>query len=214
MIGRARTTLRTVTCTIGFLLLQSSGWAQEPAKEPVPDWLAWQVFQESIAFHSKQSAKAPAAPTSDPKKKTLFSGPRPTTFQQTMKKQFGLTPEHTAALLTKGQSFLAALSAIQTEAKAEVNRRYLTRAALAAQASGPRKTIKERSKEDGLDAEVQGKRQAALTAHLEGLSQSLTAAELAKVTEWVRTGVGPRITQTPQPTSTRTVPTGTSPARR
>jgi hypothetical protein len=178
------------------------------AKEAVPDWLAWLVFHESVAFNSKQPTTTPAASSTSEPKKSLFSGPRPTTFEQAMKKQFGLSPDHVAVLLTKGQSFLAELDTIQNDAKEEVSRRYLTPATLTRQASNLSKAIKQRAKEDGLDDQVNAKRQAVLDKHLSGLSQSLTSTEFAKVTEWVRTKVAPRIILTTLPEISRGATTG------
>src|SRR5215471_16737629 len=84
---------------IGSVCFQASGRAQSSgtgkqssklARQQVPDWLAWRVFHESLAFHNQQQPMK----VETPQKKGLY--PRPvSTFQQEMKRRFGLSAEQT-----------------------------------------------------------------------------------------------------------------------
>jgi hypothetical protein len=178
-------------------MAQAASSPSSTAKELVPDYLAWRMFHQSTAFHHKEAASkatSQAAPTSEPRRTPFERQQRVNVFDQAMHKEFGITPEQSAILLNHGNTFLQALERIQTDAKAEVDRRYNTPAARAARVRGPQKTIRERTKEDGLDAQVQTQRQTALDAHLQNLSRDLPPASVAKLHAWVRTKVAPQIT--------------------
>ena len=69
--------------------------------------------------------------------------------------------------------------------------------------SGPQKSIRERAIEDGLYAEVEAKKQAALGNHMKALARDLDARTLDQLDEYVQASVVPRIkTFTELPTTT------------
>jgi hypothetical protein len=197
MLSQVFKIAKSAMVVVALLTLQRSGVGlatPETGREPVPDYLAWRMFHKSTAFFHEQAARKLATQPSSAGQRTLFARtPRRNAFEITLKRRFGLTPDETAALLSAGKAFLSGLDGIHQDAKAEVRRRYKSPQALTAQAQGPRKTLLERSKEDGLHAEIEGRREAALNAHLQSLSKILTPSELAKVTQWVRTSVAPNI---------------------
>jgi hypothetical protein len=157
------------------------------AKEMIPDWMAWKVFQAHIAFQEREAVSKIAMAKPATPKRGLFSEPRLNSFELSMKRQFGLSPEKAASLVQSGQEYLAVLRKIESEARAESMRRYRNNLALRS------KTVLELAKEDGLFAEVEQKKQVALAAHLHVLSSKFQTSEVAKLGQWVRDSVAPRI---------------------
>jgi hypothetical protein len=209
-VGYCRLILQSFFLTATVFVGLVSAQAIPAAKEPVPDWLAWQVFQKSIDLDNQAALKKTVPKNPASSQGPLKASPRLNGFEQAMKRQFGLSPAHTAALLASGKAYLVELQGIFDNAKGEVSRRYRTPAAIALQARGPRKTTMQRAKEDGLHATVERQREQALAAHLQALTGSLTSEQLTKVTQWVRTSIAPGITlSSPQPTFTnRGLPPG------
>jgi len=154
--------------------------------------MAWEMFQRSVEFSQHQALAKEAAAKPTIPKKGLFSEKRLNAFELSMKRQFGLTPEKAADLVQVGQAYLAALQNIDHEARTEAMHRY----GRPAPSSERSKTVHERAKEDGLYAEVEQKKQAALASYLQKLSSKFQPTDVAKMGQWVRTSVAPQITIT------------------
>lgn len=184
--GFSQSTVATEATSIQNVLAQAPATSQER----VPDWMAWEMFQRSVAFYQREalSKAAPAKPAAP--KSGLFSEKRLNSFELSMKRQFGLTPEKAADLIQFGQAYLAALRAIDAEARAESIRRYR----LPVNSTQGSKTVLQRAKEDGLYAQVEQKKQTALAIHLQNLSNKFPVDNVAKIGQWVRGTVAPRIT--------------------
>ena len=164
----------------------------DSAAQPVAksNWLAWKVFHESFAFYARQSAGQ---------------------VEEMLASRFALTQAEATALLAAGQTFVAAIERIDTDAKAEANRRYgdlpqQARPSTNARGrwsgprpAGPQKTRRERAIEDGLYAAVEAMKEAALTQHTSALAGQLDPVKFARVAEWVNTSVAPQITTFTQP---------------
>jgi hypothetical protein len=190
---------RLVMLLVLFIAVPVIGAAQGPTKKRVPDWMAWEMFQRSLAFHQKQALSKPVSVA--PAKRGLFSEKRLNSFELSMKRQFGLTPEEAAKLVAAGDAYLSALHAIDVEAKAEVQRRYRTLVS-PTRPHLERKTTLERAKEDGLYAEVEGKKASALALHVRTVSGTLKPPALAKINQWIRESVAPLVTIYERPVRT------------
>jgi hypothetical protein len=155
-----RYTLTSVFCALALLAPQlvSSATAQKatsrPGSAPAPEWVAWRVFQQSLAAFVRRSPNVNGM----------------------LRAQFGLTEAESSALLNAGQSFLTAVQNIDTYTKAELLRRYPARRP---DGSPPRNaktlmrreemSLRERAMRDGLYSEVEGRKQAALSEHMQAL---------------------------------------------
>src|SRR5438552_848386 len=93
-LAEGRMQIRHAVSCIGLcsvLLLQASlGYGQQarPASPPVPSWVAWKVFQDSLVFYDKKASQD---------------------TRKMLKEKFGLSPAQASKLLTAGQLFLADL---------------------------------------------------------------------------------------------------------
>jgi hypothetical protein len=118
--------------------------------------------------------------------------------------QFALTASQGQALRNAGQTFIAAIQRIDSDARAEVQRRYYggTLQVGKPPGGGPvrkssvsEKTIRQRAIEDGLYAQVEDSKRAALDSHIADLKRNLDASAFDRVQKWVQTSVAPRINQ-------------------
>jgi hypothetical protein len=168
---------------VTFLAFTSSAQTQTEPQEPVPNWLQWRVFHESLVFYDKQA---------------------PRQVRELLAKEFRLTTSvQAAALLSNGQVFIADIHRIDDEAKAEARKRYrditepliVTKPPTATKLRpiGPRRTILQRAREDGFSATVDGKKQAALANHLRAMATAIGQAQLDLMNNWVQTKVAPKI---------------------
>jgi hypothetical protein len=165
-----------------FALLVSPVWAQQAQSiEPVPTWLTWKVFYESLDFYGKKS------PQQDTKIVT---------------EQFRLLPNQATALLNSGQSYVADIQRIDGDARAEAAKRYKyvplqtgrpdpnspkSRPAI------PQKSIQERATEDGFAAEVEAKKSISLANHMNALARDVGAAKLDEIKTFVEKSIAPHI---------------------
>jgi hypothetical protein len=157
---------------------------------PVPDWLAWRVFQDSLTYYRGRSAAA---------------------VERMLAERAGLTPAQTVALATAGQAYVTALARIDADARAEVQARYAISppgpdATLprpeAVPGSRPANsviraewgtTLFERVRASGLYDQVEARKRAALAAHLGALMAALGAPAVTQLTTLVQTTVTPTI---------------------
>jgi hypothetical protein len=173
---------------------------------PVPEWLAWRVFHESLAFYRTRSAPE---------------------VEQMLAVQAGLAPKDSAALLKAGDAFVSALQEIDTAARAELHARYgrprdePTGAVATARPAGPPppggmirhapgKTVLDMVRESGLYDQVERQKRVALAAHITQVEQAIGAVLLARVTQLVQTAVVPTIRRgmLPPPAPPATLPSG------
>jgi len=178
-----------------LLALISAGvpaYAQR-VEDAVQAWVGWRVFHERlVSAHKKPGAQV----------------------AQQLGRQFGLTTAQTAVLMSSGQSFIAAIQRIDDEATAEARKRYpdafrperprptITKST----PRGPQNSVRDRAIADGLYAQVEAKKQAALAEHLAGLGKGFEAAKLEQVRTYVQTSVTPRIKMAAIPQGTRPTP--------
>jgi hypothetical protein len=172
---------------LSMLLLHGVGSiavAQVRAKEPVPAWLAWRVFHDSLTYYRNQSASA---------------------VHDLLRKELGLTPAQANLLMDAGQSYIAELDRIDGATRVEVRRRYpqlfnvVTRIdappeGVSPTPSGPSKPIIQLAQEDGLYANVQNQKETVLNAHTQALTNALSHARVDRMKAWVQTTVAPKIT--------------------
>ena len=180
-----RPRLLTAAVLVAVSVVPQTGLAQAVS---VPDWLAWKVFHQSLAFYEARSHAQVA---------------------DMLASQFGLTGAETAMVSNVGQEFVAAMERIDSEAKAEVQARYgsvgppvgLPRptnrqeagSSGAPMARQPAKTLLDKVRESGFYGQVEAEKRAALAAHLGELTGALGPAKMARIGEWVQTSVAPRI---------------------
>lgn len=151
----------------------------------VPNWLAWKVFYESLAFYQ---ARAGGQVT------------------ETAASQFGLDAGEAATLSNAGQAFVAAIARIDAEARAGIEVRYGTIQPPAnlprppnRQPPGPRikrepgKTVLDMVRESGLYEQVQAKKNATLAAHVSQLTNAFGTVKMARLRAWVETTIASRI---------------------
>jgi hypothetical protein len=146
-----------------------------------PPWLAWKVFHESLIFYSRQSMDQVA---------------------DVVHLQAGLDRGKAAALLTAGRTFVAALDRIDADARNEVQRRYGVDKAPPRDRSAtsrpilvrPGKTVYQMVVEDGLYAQVERDKHAALERHLAELSRLLGVDTVTELDRFVSTTVAPHVT--------------------
>ena len=162
-------------------------------EDAVPAWVGWRVFHERLASANKKPGAQVA---------------------QQPGRQFGLTTAQTAALMSSGQSFIAAIQRIDDEATAEARKRYpdafrperprptITESTPRA----PQNSVRERAIADGLYAEVEAGKQAALAEHLAELGKGIGGAKLDQIRTYVQTSVTPRLKNAVIPRATPPTP--------
>lgn len=186
-----------VLFAIAFVALEN-GAAQTPV-ETVPAWVAWRVFHERLVYFRQQRS--------------------PQQVTQSLITQFGLNPGQAASVLNGGDAFVRALERIDDDAKAEVRKRYPDavrsdpgRPTVSQTRPAERpKSVRERAIADGLYAEVEAKKEAALADHLTNLGRDVGAARLQQITTHVQTVIASRIRTFAAPPSgpgTRGLPPG------
>jgi hypothetical protein len=157
---------------------QNGNSAAQPVQ--VPDWMAWRVFHDGLASYFQRSGD---------------------TGNSMLAKKFGLTSADAQTLLTAGQAFVEAIKRIETDARTEAQRRYGNAVTPRSAPTGPiprsamplQKSFRERAMEDGLYAQVEGRKQAALNSHIQELRRELDGAKVDRVQAWVQASVAPRI---------------------
>jgi hypothetical protein len=179
--------LRSIAFVLILPMVVSAQTTQngDSAAQPVPDWLAWKMFHQSLAYYAQRS---------------------PESVNQMLAAQFGLTRAQAAGLLSAGQSFDGAIKSIDDGAKAEASRRYpdivgsatppsgrTTPRRTKMLPSGPPKTVRERAIEDGLYAEVEAKKQSALDNHIKALTSNIGPSRLAQIRNYLQSSIAPRI---------------------
>lgn len=160
------------------------------AGAPVPDWLVWRVFHDSMRFYGKQSPEA---------------------VERVLTQKAALTPDQADAVLRAGSAYLQAMTSIDDAAQAEIQQRYrsadlpsstrnIPRPAFrkgAVPPSGPPVewggNLREQVQEDGLVARVNRQKTDALAAHRRALSASLGPDALTALESWLETNVAPGV---------------------
>jgi hypothetical protein len=154
------------------------------------------LFHESLVFYNQQSAER---------------------MNQMLAEQFALSTGEVANLMSAGQSYVTAIQRIDEDARTEARRRYLDVLGPAAGSAGPPvsktkpsteppKSVRERAIGDGLYAQVEAKKQAALNSHITGLTRSLGAPKMDQIGKFVQSSVAPRIQTFVQPPNTKASP--------
>jgi len=161
-----------------FMLVASTSNAQVgPAQQTaVPTWLAWREFHASLSAFQQRSID----------------------INKLLQSKFGLTDTQVSAVVSAGQSFLASIQRIDTDAKAEALRRYpdLISPRIShrpIRRSSTSSTLRDRAIKDGLYAEVEGKKEVALAKHLQSLALTLGPQKLDVVRNWVQTSISPNV---------------------
>lgn len=158
---------------------------------PVPDWLMWKVFHESLAFYRNRS---------------------PQQVEAMLHERAGMASGQASALHAAGALYVAAIERIDADARAEIQARYGNKLprrpgsdppppppvdrpvdARPAITLEPGKTLLQMARESGLYDSVEASRQAALSAHVQQLGQVLGAAAFGRVQIFVETTVRPQI---------------------
>ena len=187
-----RTRFLIVLFAIGCVAVQT---VTAQTAEPIPNWLAWRVYHEAITYNRQHG--------------------RMQEITRSLVAQFGITQGQAASLANEGEAYTKELERIDDDARKEVRKRYpdtvppdKTHAKVEkTKPAGPQKSIKERAIADGLYAEVEGKKQAALNAHMAQLTRDIGATKLGQITQHVQTVIASKI-------HTFTVPAPGSPVNR
>jgi hypothetical protein len=195
-----------VCCSLGALAAQSALAQNAPppgldvpaplppgttkAGAPVPDWLVWRVFHDSMRFYGKQS---------------------PDAVKRLLTEKAALTPDQADAVLKAGPGYLQAMSSIDAAAQSEIQQRYrsadlpsstrnIPRPAFrkgAVPPSGPPVewggNLRDQLEEDGLVARVNRQKADTLAAHRRALSASLGPDALTALESWLATNVAPGV---------------------
>lgn len=161
------------------------------AGAPVPDWLVWRAFHESMQFYSKQS---------------------PDAVKRVLTQKAGLTPEQADAVLQAGPGYLQEMDRVDAAAQIEVQQRYRSAARHAPSAAAiPRPAfrngavpparlpvegsgnLRQAIEQDGVVARVNRQKADTLAAHRSALSAILGADGLAELESWLKTSVAPGV---------------------
>jgi hypothetical protein len=171
-----RAVSRTATCT-------------DSRVGPVPSWLAWKAFHESLRIRVQRSGQGPA---------------------KTLESQFGLSSYEVKTLVDIGQQFLETLAGIDRDARAAVQARYgADPPPSIARSRNPRnendripgrpivlergKTLLDMVRASGLYHEVEAKKRAALGNHLQALQSVIASDALNRMHDWISGSVAPQI---------------------
>lgn len=196
-------------CSLGLLVAHSAPAQQAPppglsvpaplppgsttAGAPVPEWLVWRAFHDSMRFYSKQS---------------------PDAVKRVLTQSAGLTPEQADAILQAGPQFLQEMDRVDEAARNEVQQRYRS-AGLSAPSSTaviPRPAfrtgaipptglpvewgggnLRQKMEQEGVFARVNRQKADTLAAHRNALSSILGADGLAHLESWLQTNVAPSV---------------------
>jgi hypothetical protein len=149
--------------------------AQNAASRPVSGWVGWRVFHESLVRNSQRA---------DDRSNDLLA------------KQLGLTKAQTTRLTQIGEAYLAEIRSIDAFASAEARRRYgrpERPVLLKTKPQQPPKSVLEQAIDDGLYAEIEAKKQAVLTAHMQTIARELNSGAADRIAGHVQTKVSPNI---------------------
>jgi len=132
------------------------GQGASAGQPPVPRWIAWRVFHQSLVFYGQRS---------------------PAQVRQILEKEIGLTDLQAAKLLSAGQTVIADLDTVDRDGKAEIARRYKyvpvqsgpPTDGVKRRPARPQKGFLERANEDGFYAEIQAQKEAVLANHIKAL---------------------------------------------
>lgn len=186
---RVRYSKRTLFVVMMLLLQVSPTWGVQvqQSNEPIPSWLVWRAFYDSLAFYGKRTANQDTRIVSE---------------------NFSLTPVQASALLSAGRSFLGDVQRIDEEAKLEAAKRYKYAPAQTGPPSAgspkqrkvaPPKSIRERALEDGLYAQVEAKKQAALANHMKALRLDIGSPKVDQINTFVEISIAPHIKRHAEP---------------
>jgi hypothetical protein len=176
---KVRHTERMLFLIMMFFLQVAVGSAQ--LSQSTPTWLGWLAFYDSLTFYSRQSPGQDA---------------------RILRDQFKLSPTQAETVLKSGKSFMQEIQDVDSYATTEIKKRYRHMPAQTGRpAAGaprerpatPQKSIPERARADGLLAEVETKKQSALTRHLERLRLDLGQGNYDRIRLHIETAIVPRI---------------------
>jgi hypothetical protein len=170
---------------VAWILIATSTFGQN-LQNTAPDWLAWKMFHDSLAAQSQHSS---------------------TQVNQTLAAKFGLSTTQVATLLRAGQAFVGAIQQIDREAIAEIQKRYPDALPSSSHPrvtktipTGPQKSVRDRAIADGLYAQVEAKKQTALTDHVGSLMRGLDPAQVDQINKYMRSTIAPQIKHFNPPT--------------
>jgi len=116
--------------------------------------------------------------------------------------RFGLNAAQTSALLNAGQLFLAEIQRIDQDARAEAAKRYKwvpsdtkppAPGTATKRPAAPQKSVRERAIADGLYAQIEARKQEAVTKHLQTLTPSITSAKIQNIDQYIKSSIVPRV---------------------
>lgn len=178
--------VRIVLTTLIAGTAWSSGSAQQSDAATGASWLAWKAFHASVNFYAQKS---------------------PDLAQDILQQQFRLTPAEAAGVLAAGQAYTSELERIDADARREAEHRYPDLMSSRRGASTGRQrwtapkgmtgskemtapqSLRERAVKDGLFAQVERRKAAALARHKAALGAVLEPATLAQIDGWLETSV-------------------------
>jgi hypothetical protein len=173
---------RIAVASLIFGLTQASlsyGQSRSAEQRGIPNWVSWRVFQDSLAYYDKKSSAE---------------------TRKMLKARLGLSPAQANKLLTSGSGLLADFDKIDAEAKSESQKRFSVPPTIFSngnQGNGNQKkelkTLKQLAAQDGLDKEIEAKRQTALARHKDALLKEFGPLELARIEGFIHTSVTPNI---------------------
>lgn len=158
----------------------SFGQTQSPnsAGPPIPEWVSWKVFQDSLAYYDKKA---------------------PQETRKMLKERLGLSTSRANKLLSSGNALLADLDNIDSEERSELRKRIVApdpshlSPGNGNQKTRELKTLKQFAAQDGLDKRTEGKRKAALVKHKDELLKDFEPLELARIEGFIRSNITPNI---------------------
>jgi hypothetical protein len=181
-----------------LLTLASTVGAQTaPTSQPIPDWLSWKVFYDSLTFYSSQSMSQ---------------------VRELLTTQLGLSSAEIPAFLAASQEFVSALGRIDTDASSELDKRFgvdLPKPPLPDNLKNmaipqtrpiqvqPGQSGRDLAVSAGIDARVEAQKNAAFAKHRADLVRTLGNAKVTKLAAFVGANVAPHITRTSAPLAPR-----------
>lgn len=168
-------------------LLTTASQARQPAIEAsaaAPAWLAWRVFHESLIYYADQSQEQ---------------------TEDVLSTKFDLGRGDVRTLVTEGQGYIAAIAAIDAEARVEARARYALPDAdrrsgangarwVSKTKPGPTQSLRARAIEDGLFAQIEARKVGVLAAHTRSLARLIDRRGLSRVGMFVESAVAAEIT--------------------
>lgn len=196
-MGRCRTTrLRGSLVLLGALLAaQQHGVGQTTSAippSPAAHWRAWQIFHRMLQGQAEQSRA---------------------NLDALLRSRFGFTAQEIAVLLGAGESLSAALHTIDTDVRAEVERRYgrptrgdppptvprdRGRTDIVIEVE-PGRTLRQVLAESGLIDQIERRRAATLASHIAHLRGRVAPARVDALDRWIAAEIAPGITELNRP---------------